>query len=127
MESRTRVRSEAAGSDQASVVTGALWMVGLTLVLFFLPLVNGLIGGLVGGYKVGGAGRALVAALLPAVVASVGLWILFAIADAPVFGVAASAAAAMLIVLADVGILIGAVVGGALGSAPDERIGRLPA
>jgi hypothetical protein len=99
---------------QSSVVAGSLWMIGLTLALFFLPLVNGLVGGFVGGYKVGGVGRALIAALLPAIVVAVALWIVFAVFDAPVWGVVAGLTGAILILLADVGIFIGAVIGGAL-------------
>src|SRR5690606_7611842 len=39
---------------RASIIEGALWMVGLSVLLFFVPLLNGFIGGLVGGYRVGG-------------------------------------------------------------------------
>lgn len=91
-------------------------MVFLSLVLLFVPLVNGLIGGAVGGYKVGGVGRALVAAILPAVVVGVGLWIAFAFFEAPVWGFLAGAAVGVIILLADLGLFIGAVVGGLLGS-----------
>lgn len=103
-----------ARSERSSIVAGSLWMIALTLVLFFLPLINGIIGGLVGGYKVGGAGRALLAAILPAVVVAAGLWILFAVADAPVWGLLAGLTGAVLVILADVGIFIGAAIGGAL-------------
>jgi len=99
---------------RSSVVAGSLWMIGITLALFFLPLINGLIGGFVGGYKVGNVGRALIAAILPAVVVAVGLWVLFAIAEAPVWGLVAGLTGATLVVLADVGIFIGAALGGAL-------------
>jgi hypothetical protein len=106
--------TRSAPSGHSSIIVGSLWMIGLTLVLFFLPLLNGLIGGAVGGYKVGGVGRALLAALLPAVVVGVGLWILFAVAHVPFWGVVAGLTAAALVVLADVGMIIGAVIGGAL-------------
>ena len=43
------------------VVAGAVWMVVLSLALFFVPGLNGLIAGLVGGYLVGSPGRALAA------------------------------------------------------------------
>ena len=89
-------------------------MVFLSLALFFLPLVNGLIAGAVGGYKVGGVGRALVAAILPAAVVAAGLWIVFAFFEAPVWGFLAGAAVGVIILLADVGLFIGAVIGGAL-------------
>jgi hypothetical protein len=101
---------------QGSVVEGSLWMVGLTIALFFLPLVNGLIGGFVGGYKVGSTKRALASALLPAFVVSVGLWILLMLFNLPVVGLFAGAVAGVAILLADIGILIGAVIGGSLSS-----------
>ena len=103
-------------SSRSSIVTGSLWMVGISLVLFFLPLGNGLIGGLVGGYKVGSPGGALASAVLPAAIVSVGLWILLAMLDVPVLGFAAGAAVGILIVLADVGLFVGALVGGVAGT-----------
>ena len=96
-------------------------MVVITIALFFLPLVNGLIGGLVGGYKVGGWKRALGAAVLPAVVASVGLWVLIAALGAPVWGFVAGTALAVIILLADLGIFVGAIIGG---KAAEARGGR---
>jgi hypothetical protein len=101
---------------RSSIVIGSIWMVFLSLALFFVPLLNGLIAGAVGGYKVGGVGRALVAAILPAVVVGTGLWIAFAFFEAPVWGFLAGAAVGIIILLADLGLFIGAVVGGALGS-----------
>jgi hypothetical protein len=43
------------------------WMGGLSLLLFWVPLVGGLIAGLVGGWKAGSVGRAFLAVFLPAV------------------------------------------------------------
>jgi hypothetical protein len=99
---------------RSSIIAGSLWMIGVTLILFFLPLINGIIGGAIGGYKVGGARRAMLAAILPAAVVAVGLWLIFALAEAPVWGLLAGLTAAALIALADLGIFIGAAIGGAL-------------
>jgi hypothetical protein len=101
-------------ADRSSILAGSFWMIAISLVLFFLPLVNGLIGGLVGGYKVGGLGRALIAAILPAAIVALGLWLLFALGNAPFWGAVAGLTGAMLVVLADVGIFVGAAIGGAL-------------
>lgn len=111
-------------TDRTNVVVGSLWMIGLTLVLFFLPLVNGLIGGFVGGYKVGSVGRALAAAVLPAIVAAFGLWALFAMMDAAGWGLLAGLTLGVIIALADMGIFLGAALGGAWRSWRRER--RLP-
>lgn len=108
-----------------SVVAGSLWMMGVSLVLFFLPAINGLIGGVVGGYKVGNVKRALGAALLPAVVVAVGLWILLAVLDLPVVGFLSGVALGLWVLFSSLGVLVGAAVGGAMADASAHR--RLPA
>ncbi|MFN7131407.1 MAG: NAD(P)-binding protein, partial [Myxococcales bacterium] len=84
----TQLRSGRPTRDarHASVVAGSLWMVGISLLLFFLPLVNGVIGGVVGGYKVGSVKRGLTAAILPAVAVAIGLWALLSLFDLAVVG-----------------------------------------
>jgi uncharacterized membrane protein len=99
------------GAQKGSVFAASLWMVGLPMLLFFVPILNGLIGGAVGGYKVGTVGGALVAAVLPAVVVSLGLWTVLAIYDAPVLGALAGTAAGVLVALASLGIFVGAALG----------------
>lgn len=100
---------------RSSVPVASLWMVGLSLVLFFIPGVNGLVGGLVGGYKVGGVGRALIAAILPAIVVGIGLWVLLAAFELPIVGFVAGAAIGILVLFADLGLFLGALVGGLAG------------
>lgn len=104
----------------SNIVSASAWMVGITLALFFIPLFNGLIGGFVGGYKVGSPGRALGAAFLPAIVASGGLWIILGSFDHPVIGFVAGLTVGILVVLADLGIFIGALIGGAVSN---RRVG----
>lgn len=99
-------------SDRTNVVVASAWMVGISLLLFFLPLVNGLIGGAVGGYKAGTPKRGLLAALIPSLLVAAGLWAIFAVFGGPVMGFFAGAAAGMLVLLADVGLFIGAAIGG---------------
>lgn len=106
---------------KTSVVMGSVWMVLLSLVLFFLPVVNGLIGGFVGGMKVGGVKRALTAALLPALIVAVGLWILLALLELPIFGFVAGVAVGIWVLLSDVGLFIGAALGGAVGNTSHQR------
>lgn len=90
-------------------------MVAITLVLFFLPAVNGFVGGLVGGYKVGSAGRAIISALIPAAISAVGLWLLLSIFDLPVVGLAAGAALGAIIIFSEISLFVGAAIGGAIG------------
>jgi len=98
----------------ASLVVSALWMLGISLVLFFLPVINGLIGGVVGGYKAGSVGRALGAAILPAVAVGLILWVVFALFGAPIIGFIGGLAVGLWALFASVGLLIGAIIGGAL-------------
>lgn len=102
-------------SEQDSVIEGSLWMVGLSLALFFLPLINGFIAGLVGGYKVGTVKRGLAAAVLPAVVVAVGLWVLLSVFGLPLMGFIAGVAVSGWIALSDIGLFVGAAIGGAFG------------
>jgi hypothetical protein len=98
--------------DRGSIVMAAVWMVVISLLLFFLPLVNGLIGGAVGGYKAGSPSRGFIAALVPSILVAGLLWAVFALFGGPVLGFFAGAAAGMLVLLADVGLFIGALIGG---------------
>jgi hypothetical protein len=100
--------------ERSSVVVGSLYMVVISIALFFVPILNGLVGGLVGGYKVGGVRRALIAAILPAIVLAIGLWIILALLSAPIIGFFAGAALGVIVLFADIGLFIGAAIGGAL-------------
>lgn len=106
---------------RSSVVVGAAWMVFLSLLLFFLPIVNGLVGGFVGGMKVGNVKRALSAAVLPALIVAIGLWILLAVLDLPIFGFVAGVAVGLWVLLSDLGLFVGAAFGGAMGQASHHR------
>lgn len=99
---------------ETSLVVCALWMIGISLLLFFLPALNGLIGGAVGGYKAGSAMRGLGAAILPAIVSGIGIWILLGIFDAPILGFLAGMAVGVWALISSIGLLIGAAIGGAV-------------
>ena len=99
--------------ERTNVFLAAVWMVVISLLLFFVPLVNGLIGGAIGGYKAGSIKRGLVAAIIPAVVVAIGLWLVLIAFELPVVGFVAGTAVGFLILLADVGLFIGAAIGGA--------------
>jgi len=93
----------------------AMWMLVISLLLFWLPFVGPLIGGVVGGRKAGGVFAAIVAALVPAIV--VGLLLLVfgtMLTGLPLIGVVAGAGGFVL-VAAQVGpMLLGAILGGLL-------------
>lgn len=103
----------------SNVVEGAFWMFGIMVVLFFVPGINGLIAGLVGGYKVGTVGRALVAAILPAIAAGLAIWGLLAIFDWGFIGFFAGIATGLLFALSELGLFVGAALGAAISNRGD--------
>lgn len=107
---------------QTSLFICALWMVGISLLLFFLPALNGLIGGGVGGYKAGSVGRGLGAAILPSLFVGGAIWVLLAIFDAPVLGFISGLAIGIWALISSIGLLIGALIGGAMAPERDDII-----
>src|SRR5690606_11411936 len=97
-----------------SIPVASIWMVVISLALFFLPLVNGLLGGVVGGYLAGNWKRGLLASLLPAAILAVGTWLLLIAFQLPVVGLLAGTAVGVLVLFADIGLFLGAVVGGVI-------------
>src|SRR5262249_13862129 len=97
------------------IVAGAVWMFVISVLLFWLPVIGALIAGLVGGKKAAGVGAAVVAALLPAIVVGVALFLsATALTGFPPIGIVAGAGGFALMA-AHVGpLLIGAIIGGAL-------------
>ena len=103
------------GENEGSVMLGALWMVGLSLILFWLPGIGPILAGLVGGKKAGGVGAALLAVLVPSLLLGF-LFFVFAglLTAVPVIGIVAGAVG-MLLPLVHVGpLLLGAIIGGLL-------------
>ena len=103
-----------ADRGDTSLVVSALWMLVISMLLFFLPALNGLIGGAVGGFKAGSVKRGLIAALLPAIAAGIGIWVLLAIFDAPIIGFLSGLAFGVWALISSIGLLVGAMVGGAM-------------
>lgn len=122
-EQPERMRAERAGAlsdrpatdDRRSIVVGSMWMVAISVLLFWLPLVNGFVGGLVGGYKVKGVKRALAAAVLPVIIVTLALWLILAALELPVVGLVAGLAVGGIVLLSDIGLFLGAALGGAVG------------
>jgi hypothetical protein len=111
-----------AQTKDSSIFVSSLWMIGISLLLFFVPALNGLIGGAVGGYKAGSAGRGITAAVLPSVIVGISLWGLFAVFDAPVLGFFGGLAIGLWALISSLGLLIGAVVGGAMAPARGSEL-----
>ncbi len=91
------------------------WMLVLSLLLFWLPILGMFIAGLVGGRKAGSVGMAIVAVLVPAAV--VGLLMFFlatALTGMPILGAIAGFGAGVLVVANVVPMMAGAILGGIL-------------
>lgn len=101
-------------ADRSSIPAASLWMLVISLLLFWLPTFGPLIAGYVGGRRAGSPGRGLVAALLPMLLLGALVWLVFAGMMLPVVGVLAGATLAVALLLQGVGLVAGAVIGGLL-------------
>jgi hypothetical protein len=102
-------------TSRGSITAGIVWMLLISILLFWLPLLGPFLAGLVGGKKAGGVGNALAAALLPALVFAVALFLLAtALTGMPMVG-AFAGAGGFVLAMSHIGpMLIGAFVGGLL-------------
>jgi hypothetical protein len=102
--------------NRGSILAGFLWMLVLSIVLFWLPLLGPLIAGFVGGKAAGSPGRAFVAALLPAIVVAVCVFILSLLTFLPFVGILVGGGLVVSAAAHSVPLLIGALIGGATAS-----------
>lgn len=103
------------GNDEkrGSVLVGLLWMILLSILLCWLAFVGPLLAGLVGGKKAGGVGKALLAALLPAILFGAILAVFATtMTGLPVFGAVAGAGGFVLAVSQVGPLVLGAIIGG---------------
>ncbi len=99
---------------QGSIGAAMVWMFVISLLLFWLPVLGGLIAGFVGGRKAGGVGSAILAVFLPGIIFFVAIFLLAAtLIGIPLIGVAAGLGGLWLGVLHVGPLLVGAIVGGA--------------
>ncbi len=99
-------------------IPGAMaWMIGLSILLSWLPIFGGLIAGYVGGSKAGSLGRAVAAVFLPGII----LWVTMIflgpiLASIPIlgaiFGTIAGLGTFAVSTMHMIPLLIGAVIGG---------------
>lgn len=105
---------EGSAGREGSVGRATVWMVVLSVLLFWLPAVGPLIAGFVGGRMAGGVGPAVVAAILPSVLAAVLLFLLGSLFALPVIGALVGAGIFFVVLAESVPLIIGAAVGGAV-------------
>lgn len=101
--------------NTGSITKAMLWMLFISVLLFWLPFIGPLIAGLVGGKKAGGVGSAIIAVFLPALIVGVGVFALTSvISGLPVMGAVAGLGGLTLALLNVGPMLIGAIIGGVL-------------
>ena len=114
-EKRPPAEPPTPGAEKGGLATAMVWMLVLSLLLFWLPVLGMFIAGLVGGRKAGSVGTAIAAVLLPALVVAVVMFFMAtALTGMPVLGAIAGFGAGVLVVANVVPLLVGAVVGGIL-------------
>lgn len=111
------------GSTQTdALLRGGLVMLGLALLLSWLPALGPLIAGGVGGRVVGEPKRAVLIALVPAVLLAVMLWLLLAAVDLPVLGAVAGVGVLLVVAVQEIPLLVGAWFGAATAADPGRRV-----
>jgi hypothetical protein len=101
--------------DRGNVVAGAMWMLVISLLLFWLPLIGPLLAGIVGGKRAGGVGEAILAAFLPALGMAIFVVVIGAVFGLPLIGLISGVATFIAVAGAVIGpLLVGAVIGGLL-------------
>lgn len=98
---------------RASFIKATLWMVALSILLFWLPILGPAIAGLVGGWFAGTVGRAVLASLMPAVLLVVLIVLVGTVIDLPLVGALAGGAIGLVILFGDVPLVL-AAIGGAI-------------
>lgn len=109
---RTNGSSDPREHRPASLVTAGGAMLGLSLLLFWLPILGPLIAGFVGGRLAGSVSRALLLALVPAVAVGVLIVAVLGAFDLPVLGAVAGVGVAVVVLFQDLPLLAGAAAGG---------------
>ena len=100
---------------KGSVGRGLFWMILLSILLFWLPVVGSFFAGLVGGKKSGSLGNALLAAILPVLILGALLTFLATVfTGLPIVGVVAGLGGSIYALSNVVPLLLGAFIGGLL-------------
>ncbi|MCJ7450338.1 MAG: hypothetical protein MUP58_01210 [Candidatus Nanohaloarchaeota archaeon QJJ-9] len=97
---------------EGSITSAFFWMLGLNILLFWMPVVGPFIAGFVGGRNAGGVKNAFIAALLPAII--IGIFIAVfgsAITGMPVLGSMFGPFATIIAAIDSLILLSGAMIG----------------
>lgn len=104
-----------AEDKRGSVLGGAIWMIVISLLLFWIPGIGGFIAGIVGGKSAGGVGSALLAWLLSSILLAIAFGLLGTLLSGMVLIGALAGLGGLMLGLIDAGArLLGAILGGLL-------------
>jgi hypothetical protein len=96
------------------MLSAMIVMILIDLLLFWAPLVGPIVAGLVGGWVAGSPGLAMMAAVLPAIVVGVVLFLAFTYFGLPVVGGFLGLGLTVYLVITRVLLIVAAAIGGAL-------------
>ena len=99
---------------ESSTGNAMLWMIGLSILLFWIPVAGPVFAGFVGGSKAGGIGQAAVAAVPPTILVGALVFLLGSVAALPVVGAAAGIGMLLVMLSQSLPLVVGAVLGGTL-------------
>jgi hypothetical protein len=104
-----------AAATTGSIGRGMVWMLVLSILLFWMPVAGPLIAGFVGGRKSGSVGNAVLAALLPGLLLGAAAFFLATLlTGVPLFGFMAGMGGSAIALIHIGPMLIAAIIGGAL-------------
>ena len=98
-----------------SVIKASLWMLLISMLLFWLPVTGPLVAGIVGGQKAGNIRDAILAVFLPAIVLGVFMFLLTTVLSGfPMLGLAAGVSGFLWSAINIGPLLLGALIGAVL-------------
>jgi len=99
-------------NNNGSIMSGFFWMLFLSILLCWLPLVGQFLAGFVGGKKAGGVINAIIAFFLPAIILAV--LFIFILPFFPFIGPLIGSITVVAAIAGNFALFCGAIVGGAL-------------
>lgn len=96
---------------KGSITSAFLWMLLISIVLFWLPILGTIIAGFVGGRKAGSVGRAIIAALIPTIIMSLLVSTVLASIIGGIFAAIIGGGVAMIMLIYSITLIAGAILG----------------
>ncbi|HUH08000.1 MAG TPA: hypothetical protein VML96_09355 [Egibacteraceae bacterium] len=113
---RSDARYDRPARAEGSFGEAVAWMVGLSILLMWIPVVGPLVAGFVGGRRAVTVGKAVGAALVPAILLAVLAVVLFVAFGLEIVGFVAGAGVLIFMLVESIPLIAGAWLGAALTS-----------